>query len=386
MVLVLIGTPVFAAPVPPPEEPALDALFRSVSRSVVRVQCGGELGTGFVFHGPRQVATSFSLVRSGRPVFVTARDGSVRQGRVAAWDRSRDLALIALEEGGTEIGPPLLSARAATTEGTRVAIVTAPLPWIDRQIHGGTTQWRLTVGRVRAASARALELDVELEKGAAGAPVFGDAGQLIGLISAEVAPDSNRSVAVPGSFLLTLQGGLGGPALVWPASRPQGGASLALAENDLWGGILSARLLLADRLRAALHVGYLSSETYGRGAFVTRRTRAFAALDLGYRLSLYLRDNRGGLHVTPALGAMFSDERQTLLNVSWKFTDPACDPRTMSCAGEPAFAHTRKRSMLARPMASLSVQIAFVEVAAAALWNLEVKEVTGQLSAGIVLP
>src|SRR5262245_9611074 len=83
-------------------------VYRGAYRSVVRIDSGGGLGAGFVFHSPRHVATAFHVVSLGRAVEVTFADGTTTDAEVVAIDRENDLAILELEEPAKV--PPLTPA------------------------------------------------------------------------------------------------------------------------------------------------------------------------------------------------------------------------------------------------------------------------------------
>ncbi len=157
------------------------------SASVVRVESGTSIGSGFLVLDASHVVTAFRTVRDGHGVRVVDHEGNARSARVIVTAPDDDLALLAL-------ATPLAAAplAVADAEGLRVGmrIVAIGHPYVrgrDRVSLGlrgeGLFEQTLSEGIVSALGPRSLQTDARLASGSVGGPIVDCEGQVVGAVS-----------------------------------------------------------------------------------------------------------------------------------------------------------------------------------------------------------
>jgi hypothetical protein len=157
------------------------------SASVVRVESGTAVGSGFLVLDASHVVTSFRTVRDGHGVRVVDHAGNARGARVIVTAPDDDLALLAL---ATPLGAEPLPI--ADAEGLRVGmrIVAIGHPYLrgrDQIALGlrgeGLFEQTLSEGVVSALGPRSLSTDARLASGSVGGPIVDCEGQVAGAVS-----------------------------------------------------------------------------------------------------------------------------------------------------------------------------------------------------------
>lgn len=156
------------------------------TESVVRVQSGTAVGSGFVVLDASHVITSFQTIRDGHDIRVVDHEGNTRSARVIVTAPDDDLALLLL---ATPLAAePLTTADASAHVGLHV--IALGHPWLrsrDRISLGlrgeGLFEQTLSEGVVSAVGPRALQTDVQLAEGSAGGPLVDCEGRVVGAIS-----------------------------------------------------------------------------------------------------------------------------------------------------------------------------------------------------------
>ncbi|MEL6178340.1 MAG: serine protease, partial [Myxococcota bacterium] len=85
--------------------PLATRLYRRHKAAVVRLDTAGGVGTGFVYHSKRHIATAFHVVSAGRPITVALPEGGQRQAKVVAIDPAHDLAILEMDAPIEEVSP-----------------------------------------------------------------------------------------------------------------------------------------------------------------------------------------------------------------------------------------------------------------------------------------
>jgi len=163
------------------DEPDVAALFDRHRASVVHVEAGGTFATGVVFDAPARVLTTLWIANLGS-LTVTGADGHKRRAKVVAWDAARDLALLDVEGAP---GEPVSGAPSCLLGlGQAAVVIDGPRLWSQSakaEVPAGPTA---RLARVAARDASGLRLQLRLNRGDAGAPVFSADGQLAALVTA----------------------------------------------------------------------------------------------------------------------------------------------------------------------------------------------------------
>lgn len=157
------------------------------SASVVRVESGTAVGSGFLALDASHVVTSFRTVRDGHATRVVDAAGNARSARIVVTAPDDDLALLAL---ATPLpGAPLPVAEAESLRvGMRIVAIGHPyVRGRDRITLGlrgeGLFEQTLSEGVVSALGPRSLSTDARLASGSVGGPVVDCEGQVVGAVS-----------------------------------------------------------------------------------------------------------------------------------------------------------------------------------------------------------
>lgn len=175
-------------PVPPAEaDLCAETAHDRASASVVRVESGTSVGSGFLVLDASHVVTSFRTVRDGHGVRVVDHAGNARGARVVVTAPDDDLALLAL---ATPLSAEPLPV--ADVDGLRVGmrIVAIGHPYLrgrDQIALGlrgeGLFEQTLSEGVVSALGPRSLSTDARLASGSVGGPIVDCEGEVAGAVS-----------------------------------------------------------------------------------------------------------------------------------------------------------------------------------------------------------
>ncbi len=177
---------------PPPAAPSEDLLCAETahdraSASVVRVESGTAVGSGFLLIDASHVVTAFRTVRDGHGVRVVDHAGNARSARIVVTAPDDDLALLAL---ATPLPADALTL--APTEALHVGmrILAIGHPYVrgrDRVALGlrgeGLFEQTLSEGVISALGPRSLSTDAQLASGSVGGPIVDCEGQIVGAVS-----------------------------------------------------------------------------------------------------------------------------------------------------------------------------------------------------------
>lgn len=201
----VIGGPT-AAPALPSDGPSGDAV-NAASASVVRItgtafQCGSTLtGSGFVV-APNRVVTNAHVVAGIDEPIVEAPGRGAVAGRVVAFDREADLALIATDP--LDVAPLPL---AATPEpGTAVGVAGYPFggPFTLRSGSVMSTGPLTIVEGDRTTTREVTTFAAQVDHGNSGGPLLTGAGEVAGVVFAKSESVQNVGFAVPIDVLTPL--------------------------------------------------------------------------------------------------------------------------------------------------------------------------------------
>lgn len=161
--------------------------FERANASVVRVESGTRVGSGFVVLDASHVVTAFRIVRDGHEVRVVDVEGNARSARVVGTAPDDDLALLALQSP-LDVSPLALAPPERLAVG--MPIVALGHPWVsvrdrvDLGIRGeGLFSQSLSSGVVSALGPRSLSTDAQLASGSVGGPLLDCRGDVVGAVS-----------------------------------------------------------------------------------------------------------------------------------------------------------------------------------------------------------
>jgi S1-C subfamily serine protease len=164
-----------------------EAAHDRATASVVRVESGTSVGSGFLVADSSHVVTSFRTVRDGHGTRVVDAAGNARSARIVVTAPDDDLALLAL---ATPLpGAPLPVADAESLRvGMRIVAIGHPYVQgrdrIQLGLRGeGLFEQTLSEGVVSALGPRSLSTDARLASGSVGGPVVDCEGRVAGAVS-----------------------------------------------------------------------------------------------------------------------------------------------------------------------------------------------------------
>ena len=308
----------------------MKTVYQQVAVSVVRIQTELGTGSGFFFYSRRHVATALHVVDDADTIVVGMSDGRRQPGRVVAYSREHDLALIELQAEVPDAH--LLEAyRGPVDIGEPVAIIGHPFSDLTHTSKRllGLLNWSLTQGVVGAVSESWLQTDAAINPGNSGGPMVNARGQLLGVVSAKLTDSQGIGLAARVDRLRELidRIGWGGPPRqAWKLDKWELGFVLHIAADGAntvngfsLGGGARVDKRYPVRLRASYVAGDISGET---PTILTTHLERFATeLTFGYAVTLTDR-----IEFSPEIGAaLFYDHKgHAGLEVDSRCTDLPC--------------------------------------------------------------
>jgi len=181
------SAPPAPAPVLNPNREWLKAVYEKVADSVVLIETETGTGSGFFFHDPRLVATALHVVDDAETIVISTIKGRRSLGRVVAYSRDYDVALVELEHQMPDAR--VLPAYDGEVEiGEIVAVIGHPFSGLEHQLPQlrGLLNWSLTQGVVSAVAGSWVQTDAAINPGNSGGPVLNARGEVIGVVSAKL--------------------------------------------------------------------------------------------------------------------------------------------------------------------------------------------------------
>lgn len=165
----------------------LSALYAKVRGAVVRIETEAGVGSGFVYHSKRHVATALHVVEYAEEIQVYFDARTSVPAVIVAYDAAHDVALLELSEAYPDATPlaPYLGPLAV---GTPLAVIGHPYSDLSK-MHSqleGLLNWSLTQGVVGAVSRAWVQTDAQINPGNSGGPVLSLDGRVIGVVSARL--------------------------------------------------------------------------------------------------------------------------------------------------------------------------------------------------------
>lgn len=274
---------------PPCETAFIERVYKQTKPSVVRItRPDGSLGTGFVFHSPRHIATALHVVDLGREVRVEFPNGRTMPAEVVATDEEHDLALLEL---GVPVDAPPLEPRTTVSVGSPILAIGNPYGDLARFSNEleGLLNFSVSQGIVSAKSDAYIQTDAVLSPGNSGGPMLTCDGKIVGV--ADRLLESRIGFGVPVVHLEALvsrihaapyrgrwTGRDGGAGFVWQADA-----------NSFFGFALGGSIVGYDRVAVTVRAGLGWAGKKDTIAPVTDRSirRVFGELLLSYRFLLF---------------------------------------------------------------------------------------------------
>lgn len=301
----------------------LKAVYEQVADSVVLIETEFGTGSGFFFHEPTLIGTALHVVDDAEMIVVQTSDGRRQTGKVVAYSRKHDLALVRLAQAipgsrTLEPAPPLVDI------GQPVVVIGHPFSGLEYQVKElrGLLNWSMTQGVVSAVAGSWLQTDAAINPGNSGGPIVNERGQVLGVVSATLSRAQGISVAARVARLaelLPLIGTQPAPRHDWLYEGMEIGFVIQGANDVIEGFSLGAGARLLRHFPVRMRLGVLagSVQPHASDVLSTRLVRGLGEVNAGYALSL------GPLSLSPYLGAAlyYDHTRDSSLRIDG---DPQC--------------------------------------------------------------
>ena len=261
-------------------------VYRATKPSVVRItRPDGALGTGFVFHDNRHIATALHVVDLGRDDRVEFPGGKSMEAEVVAVDEAHDLAILELSE---PTDAAVLVPRTEVSVGSPILAIGNPYGDLARFSNElqGLLNFSVSQGIVSAKSDAYIQTDAVLSPGNSGGPMLTCDGRVIGV--ADRLLDSRIGFGVPVHHLTKLTTKLGGPKYHGRWNARDGALGLAWHSdaNDYLGFYLGGSVVGYDRIAITVRLGMTFAGKGETAQPIVDRSirRFFGELTVGYRM------------------------------------------------------------------------------------------------------
>lgn len=173
--------------------------------SIVRIEAGPAVGTGFVVGDDGRIATNLHVIQGANEITVQLSDKRrFRVDKVVAIDPARDLAILHIEAPGLRALP--IGNSDQVSAGEPVVIIGNPLGFLDYTVSDGL------ISSVRPVSATltVLQTSAPISQGSSGGPLFNNFGEVIGIATLISTEGQNLNFAIPSNYLRPLLAQRGG--------------------------------------------------------------------------------------------------------------------------------------------------------------------------------
>jgi len=173
------------APVAPPSDEQLADTIAKLLPSVVQIEAGGAIGTGFVAADGGLILTASHVVGQSDTVTLRLQDGTSISGAVVAVDKSIDTAVIrANESAASDLKPLALGALADVHVGEMTIAIGSPFGLSQTVTTGIVSALGRTVPTPMGELHDLIQTDAAINSGNSGGPLIDRDGRAIGINTA----------------------------------------------------------------------------------------------------------------------------------------------------------------------------------------------------------
>jgi S1-C subfamily serine protease len=172
-----------AAVLPPSDEPLAETAARLLP-SVVQIEAGGAVGSGFVAADGGLILTASHVVSASETVTLTLHDGTTVSGDVVAVDKSIDTAVIRAADSSTDLKPLPLGALADVKVGEMTIAIGSPFGLSQTVTTGIVSALSRTVPTPIGELHDLIQTDAAINSGNSGGPLIDREGRAIGINTA----------------------------------------------------------------------------------------------------------------------------------------------------------------------------------------------------------
>lgn len=275
---------------PPCEAAYIERVYKATKPSIVRIKrSDGALGTGFVYHSNKHIATALHVVDLGRDLQVEFPGGKTTSASVVAIDTAHDLAI--LELAAPTDAPPLLP-RFSVSIGSPLVAIGNPYGDLARfsEELEGLLNFSISQGIVSAKSEAYVQTDAVLSPGNSGGPMLTCDGRVIAI--ADRLLDARIGFGVPVIHLANLANKIGQQARYRGRWASEGGAIGLTYQHDAntyLGFYLGGSVVGYDRIPVTVRLGMAFAGKGDTTAPITDRPiyRFWSEATAGYRFLFF---------------------------------------------------------------------------------------------------
>ena len=200
------------------------------SRNVMEVPRGS--GSGFVWDRDGHIVTNFHVIHGGNALYVTLADGSLHDAKLAGYDETKDLAVLEIDAGESELVPVEPGRSDDLLVGQKVIAIGNPFG-LDQTLTTGVISalGREIMSVAGTTISDVIQTDASINPGNSGGPLLDSAGRLIG-VNTSIYSTSGSSAgigfAVPVSTVQRVV-----PQLIESGKVSRAGLGIILFEDDL---------------------------------------------------------------------------------------------------------------------------------------------------------
>ncbi len=179
------GGPDKAGAVLPPSDEPLAETASNLLPSVVQIEAGGAMGSGFVAADGGLILTASHVVGQSESVTLRLHDGTSISGTVVAVDKSVDTAVIRADDGAsTDLEPLALGALADVQVGEMTIAIGSPFGLSQTVTTGIVSALGRTVPTPMGELHDLIQTDAAINSGNSGGPLIDREGRAIGINTA----------------------------------------------------------------------------------------------------------------------------------------------------------------------------------------------------------
>jgi putative serine protease PepD len=171
-------------PTSPQGDEELSSTVAGMLPSVVQIEAGGAVGSGFVAADGGLILTASHVVGRSDTVTLRLHDGTSVSGTVVAVDSSIDTAVIRAEAGATDLKPLVLGALADVQVGEMTIAVGSPFGLSQTVTTGIVSALGRTVPTPMGELHNLIQTDAAINSGNSGGPLADREGRAIGINTA----------------------------------------------------------------------------------------------------------------------------------------------------------------------------------------------------------
>jgi S1-C subfamily serine protease len=169
-------------------------IYNQIKHSVVLIQTDIGLGSGFIYDNKGYIITNYHVIEGANTIQVTFLDGNITGASKVGEDPYSDLAVIKVNSEATTLYPVVLGSSSNLTVGEPVAAIGNPFGLSDTITSGIVS----ALGRTLDAPGGyvivdIIQVDAAINPGNSGGPLVNLKGQVIGINTAIIAEEEERT-------------------------------------------------------------------------------------------------------------------------------------------------------------------------------------------------